>query len=148
MFGWITTENTIDETLFPQPQGAMIRANVREYRATGNPAYLSDAEAIANTALNTFNESYYINQPASLDATFFQGLLVLYSATSDTTLQARILSTIQTYANDAWSNYRSQNGLFNFPSSKGTGDQLLDQGSMLQILSMLAWNPSNYAKLP
>ena len=148
MFGWITTENTIDETLYPQPQGSMIAANVREYGATGNPAYLSDAEAIANTALSTFNESYYINQPVALDANLFRGLLVLYSATSDTTLQAKIINTVQTYATDAWNNYRSKGGLFSFPSSTGTGDQLLDQGAMLQIFSMLAWNPSDYAKLP
>ena len=148
MFGWITTQNAIDETLFPTPQGSMIAANVAEYRATGNPAYLSNAEAMANTALNTFNESYYLNQPAALDAIFFRGLLVLYSATSDTTLQSNIMQTIQTFAEDVWNSYRGPNGLFNFPSSARPGYQLLDQAAMLQIYSMLAWDPSNYASLP
>ena len=138
----------IDETLYPTPQGVMIAADVREYVKTGNSAYLSDAEAIANTALSTFNESYYINQRVGLDATFFRALLVLYSATSDTALQSKIINTIQTFATDAWNNYRNSNGLFSFPSSQGTGYQLLDQGAMLQIYAMLAWNSSEYAKLP
>ena len=53
---------------------------------TGQAAYLSDAEALANTALNTFSESDYINnQSAAFNAIYFRGLLLLYSATSDTT---------------------------------------------------------------
>ena len=148
MSAWISTQNTIDYTLFPTPQGSMIAASVREYRLTGNPAYLSEAEAIANTALSTFNESYYLNQPAALDKIFFRDLLVLYSATSDTALQSKIADTIQTFATDAWNNYRSSNDLFRFPSSQGSGYQLLDQGAMLEIYAMLAWNPSDYANLP
>lgn len=148
MFPWITTQNTIADTLYPTPQGSMIAASVREYRLTGNSAYLLEAEAIANTALSTFNESYYLNQPAALDGIFFRGLLVLYSATSDTALQSKIISTIQTFATDAWTNYRGSTGLFRFPGSQGSGYQLLDQGAMLQIYAMLAWDPSDYANLP
>jgi glycosyl hydrolase family 76 len=148
MFAWITTQNTIDETLFPTAQGSMIAANVLDYRATGDPSYLSDAEAIANAALSTFNESYYLNQPTALDATFFRGLLVLYAATTDTTLQSNIMQTIQTFAEDAWNSQRGPNGLFYFPSSAQPGYQLLDQAAMLRIYSMLAWNPSDYANLP
>jgi hypothetical protein len=148
MFGWITTENTIDERLYPTPQGSMIAANVREYRATGDPDYLTNAEALANTALSTFDESYYLSQPAALDAVFFRALLVLYSATSDTTLQSKIMQTIQTYAQDAWDSHRSSSSLFNFASSSAPGYQLLDQGAMLQIYAMLAWDPSAYANLP
>jgi hypothetical protein len=148
MFDNITTSNTINETLYTYNQGTAIAANVREYRKTGNSAYLSDAEAIANTALSTFNETYYINHSAAFNAIFFRGLLVLYSATSDTNLQSHIIQAIQTYADDAWNNHRSSNGLFSFPSSSGTGYQLLDQGAMLQIYAMLAWNSSDYAKLP
>jgi hypothetical protein len=148
MFAWITGQGTLDETLYPTPQGSMIAASVREYRLTGNPLYLSEAEAIANTALSTFNESYYLNQPVALDAIFFRGLLVLYSATGDTSLQSRILNTIQTFAADAWDNYRTSTGLFRFPGSQGSGYQLLDQGAMLQIYAMLAWDPSDYENLP
>jgi fructose-specific component phosphotransferase system IIB-like protein len=148
MFPWITSQNTIANTLYPTPQGSMIAASVREYRLTGNAAYLSEAEAIANTALSTFDESYYVSQPVALDGIFFRGLLVLYSATNDTALKSKIISTIATFASDAWVNYRSATGLFKFPSSQGSGYQLLDQGAMLQIYAMLAWDPSDYANLP
>jgi hypothetical protein len=147
IFDKVTGSNAIDETLYTYNQGTVIAANVREYQKTGNSAYLAGAEAIANTALSTFNETYYIDHSAAFNAIFFRGLLVLYSATSDTNLQSKITQTIQTYANDAW-NHRSSNGLFSFASSSGTGYQLLDQGAMLQIYAMLAWTPSNYAKLP
>jgi hypothetical protein len=148
MFDKVTGSNPIDETLYTYNQGTMIAANEREYQKTGNPAYLANAEAIASTALSTFNEAYYTNHPAAFNAIFFRGLLVLYSATSDTNLQSNIIQTIQTYADDAWNNDRASNGLFSFPSSSGSGYQLLDQGAMLQIYAMLAWNPSDYGKLP
>jgi hypothetical protein len=148
MFDKVTGSNAIDETLYAYNQGTMIAANVREYQKTGNSAYLSDAVAIANTALSTFNETYYMNHSAAFNAIFFRGLLVLYSVTSDPVLQADIVQTIQTYANDAWNNHRSSTGLFSFASHSGTGYQLLDQGAMLQIYAMLAWNPSDYNELP
>ncbi len=144
----IGSNNTIDPTLYTYNQGTMIAANVREYQKTGNPLYLSEAEAIAQTALSTLNESYYITHSAAFNAIYFRCLLVLYSATSDTNLQAQILQTIQTYADDAWNNHRSSKGLFSFASSSGSGYQVLDQGAMLQIYAMLAWNPSDYGKLP
>jgi hypothetical protein len=148
MFDKVTGSNAIDETLYTYNQGTMIAANVREYQKTGDPAYLAEAEAIARTALSTFNESYYINHSAAFNAIYFRGLLILYSVTSDTNLQAEIIQAIQTFADDAWNNHRTSSGLFSFASSSGAGYQLLDQGALLQIYAMLAWNPSNYGKLP
>jgi len=144
----IGSNNTIDQTLYTYNQGTMIAANVREYQKTGNSAYLSEAEAIAQTALGTFNEAYYITHSAAFNAIYFRGLLVLYSVTANTGLQAQILQTIQTYANDAWDNHRNSQGLFSFASAAGPGYQLLDQGAMLQVYAMLAWNSSDYGKLP
>jgi hypothetical protein len=149
MFDKVRGNNSIDKTLWTYNQGAMIAANVREYQATGQATYLTTAEAIANTALNTFTESQYLtDQPAAFNGIFFRGLLVLYSATSDAALQSRIVQTIQTYANDTWNYYRGADGLFRFPSTSASGDQLLDQGAMLQIYSMLAWSPASYGELP
>ncbi len=149
MFDNLGGNDAADEALWTYNQGAMIATNVREYRKTGQVGYLSDAEALANAALNTFTESEYLNtQPAAFNAIFFRGLLVLYSATADAALQSQILQTIETYANDAWNYYRTSQGLFRFPSSSGSGYQLLDQGAMLQIYAMLAWNPTNYSELP
>jgi predicted alpha-1,6-mannanase (GH76 family) len=148
MFDRLTGADTVVQTLYTYNQGAMIAANVREYQATGDPAYLADAEAIAIASLSTFNEDYYINHSAAFNAIFFRGLLVLYSVTSNTSLQANIIQTIQTYADDAWNNHRGSDGLFSFASTSGAGDQLIDQGAMLRIFAMLAWNPSDYGELP
>jgi predicted alpha-1,6-mannanase (GH76 family) len=148
MFDKVTGNNGIDETLYTYNQGTMIAANVREYQRTGNPLYLSEAEAIARTSLSTFNESYYISHSAAFNAIYFRGLLVLYAVTGDTQLQSEIIQTIQAYADDAWNNHRSSNGLFSFASHSGSGYQLLDQGAMLQIYAMLAWNSGDYGKLP
>jgi hypothetical protein len=148
MFDKVTGSNAIDPTLYTYNQGTMIAANVREYQKTGNPAYLVVAQAIANAALSTFNEAYYISHSAAFNAIFFRGLMILYSAISDPTLKSNIIQTIQTYADDAWANHRSASGLFSFVSSSGTGYQLLDQGAMLQIYAMLAWSPSAYGNLP
>jgi hypothetical protein len=148
VFDRVTGGNAVVQTLYTYNQGTMIAANVREYQKTGNAAYLSDAEAIASTALSTFNEAYYITHSAAFNAIFFRGLLVLYSVTSDASLRSSIIQTIQTYADDAWDNHRSANGLFSFASSSGPGYQLLDQGALLQIYAMLAWNPADYENLP
>jgi hypothetical protein len=147
MFDKVRGDNTIDKTLYTYNQGATIAANVREYRKTGNPAYLQNAEAIANTALNYFSESYYISHSAAVQDIFFRGLLVLYSATTDTALQSRIIQTIQTYADDAWNNHTSSEGLFS-TSAAPNYYYLIDQGAVLQVYAMLAWNLSDYAKLP
>jgi hypothetical protein len=141
--------NAINKTLYTYNQGTMIAANVREYLKTGNSAYLSAAEAIASTSLSTFNESYYLTHSAAFNAIFFRGLLVLYSATRDAALQSQIIQTIRTYAEDAWNDYRTPEGLFKFPYVSPVANyQLLDQGAMLQIYSMLAWSPADYADLP
>jgi hypothetical protein len=144
----IGSNNTIDETLYTYNQGTMIAANVREYQKTGNSAYLSEAEAIARTSLSSFDEAYLITHSAAFNAIYFRGLLILHSATTDSGLQSEILQTIQTYADDAWNNHRSSHGLFSFASAAGPGYQLLDQGALLQIYAMLAWNAGDYGKLP
>lgn len=148
MFDKVRGDDTIDKTLWTYNQGTMIAADVREYQRTGLSAYLAQAEAIANTALDTFAEADYLAQPAAFDAIFFRGLLVLYAATSDDALRSRIMQTIQGYADDAWANHRSATGLFSFPSSSGSGYQLLDQGAMVEIYAALAWDPADYDKLP
>lgn len=148
MFDKVTGSGTVDQTLYTYNQGAMIAANVRKYQKTGNSAYLSDAEAIASTALDTFNEPYYITHSAAVAAIYFRGLLTLYSVATDSTLRANIVQAIQTYADDAWDNHRSSDGLFSFASSSGDGYQLLDQGAMLQLYAMLAWTPQDYGNLP
>ncbi len=142
------TNGKIDETLWTYNQGVMIAANVAAYRATGETAYLSEAETLAGAALSAFTEGDYLaSQPPAFNAIYFRGLLQLYAVTADPSLRARILQALQTYSDDVWSQYRDSRGLFHFPIS-GPADRLLDQGAMLQIYSALAWDPADYSKLP
>jgi hypothetical protein len=127
-------------------QGGMVADDVLAYRHTGNPTYLAQAETLARTALDTFSERDYLAQPVAFDAIYFRGLLQLYQVTADPTLRTRILQTLQTFADDAWSNYRTADGLFRLPSSSGY--RLIDQGALVQVFAMLAWDPGDYAKLP
>jgi hypothetical protein len=110
---------------------------------------LVNAEALANASLEHFTEAEYLNtQPAPFVAIYFRGLLVLSAATGDSTLRATILQAAQTYADDAWNNYRNGQNLFHLPSSPGSSYRLLDQGALLALYAALAWDPSNYDMLP
>ncbi|MCL2769954.1 MAG: hypothetical protein FWD42_07605 [Solirubrobacterales bacterium] len=143
------TKGQIDKTLWTYNQGSMIAAGVLASRVTGNHAYLTNAEALANASLGHFTEAEYLNnQSAPFMAIYFRGLLVLYAATTDTALQAKILQAAQSYADDAWNSYRSEQNLFHLPSSPGSSFRLLDQGALLQLYAALAWEPSNYDMLP
>jgi predicted alpha-1,6-mannanase (GH76 family) len=143
------TDRRIDKTLWTYNQGTMIAANVLAYHDTGKTTYLTNAEALANASLENFTEADYLNtQPAPFVAIYFRGLLILYAATSDTTLRAKILQAAQTYADDAWNNYRNGQNLIHLPSSPGSSYRLLDQGALLALYAALAWDPSQYDMLP
>jgi hypothetical protein len=143
------TEGRVGKTLWTYNQGAMIAANVTAYQDTGETDYLMNAQALANASLDYFTEADYLDtQPAAFVAIYFRGLLVLYAATGERTLQAKILQAAQTYADDAWNNYRNGQNLFHLPSSPGSSYRLLDQGALLEIYAALAWEPSDYGMLP
>ncbi len=143
------TEGRVGKTLWTYNQGAMIAANVTAYQDTAETGYLTNAEALANASLDYFTEANYLDtQPAAFVAIYFRGLLVLYAATGDSTLRAKILHAAQTYAGDAWNDYRNGQNLFHLPSSPGSSYRLLDQGALLEIYAALAWEPSDYDMLP
>jgi hypothetical protein len=142
------TEGRVGKTLWTYNQGAMIAANVTAYQDTGETDYLMNAEALANASLDYFTEADYLDtQPAAFVAIYFRGLLVLYAATGEHTLQAKILQAAQTYTDDAWNNYRNGQNLFHLPSSPGSSYRLLDQGALLELYAALAWEPSDYDML-
>jgi predicted alpha-1,6-mannanase (GH76 family) len=143
------TNGRIDKTLWTYNQGTMIAANVLAYRDTGKTEYLMNAEALANASLEHFTEADYLyTQPAPFVAIYFRGLLILYAATTESSLRAKILQAAQTYADDAWMNYRNGQNLFHLPSSPGSSYRLLDQGALLALYAALAWDPSDYEMLP
>jgi hypothetical protein len=146
LFDKVMGDGKLDTTLRTYNQGATIAANVARYRSTTQVEYLSQAEAIAEAALNYFSEDFYINHPCVFNAIYFRGLLQLLSVSGEGKLKAKTLRAMQTYAEDAWSNYRSPENLFDFPRS-ASSDRLLDQAASVQIFATLAWDPADYAML-
>lgn len=147
----IRGDGSIDTNLWTYVQGEMLAARALQYRLTRDVRFLRQAESIARATLATFGT--FTGQPPSFNAMYFQSLLLL-STLTDT---SAFLATIQTYADWAWNPDTGARdpttGLFHFttpgspapPSAQPA--HLQDQGAMLQIYALLAWDPANYAKL-
>jgi hypothetical protein len=139
-------DGTIDRTLWTYNQGNMIGANVllaRRSERDERTQYLERAEAIARKALDQFAGALD-RQPAAFNAILFRNLLLLHQASGDGALRARIRSTMETYAESAWSIRRDRRDRFRFGHRATT---LLDQSAMVQIYALLAWDPEDYGRL-
>lgn len=146
-FDKVRGDGSIDPTLWSYNQGTMIGASVLQHRLSGQAASpcLTQAEAIASNALSYQGGVDYFSQPAAFTAIFFRNLLLLYPATSDSTLRANIVQSMQAYADEAWSGYRdAQTNLFYFSEEPA---RLVDQGAMVQIYALLALDANDYAEL-
>ena len=139
-------DGTPDKTIWSYNQGSMIGANVLLARRGGDSRaeYLGRAEAIARKALAHFGRDGYERQPAAFNAIYFRNLLLLHAATGDAALRAEILETLRRYTDHAWYQRRDRRHLFHF--SHG-GVTLLSQSAMVQLLALLAWDPSAYGRL-
>ncbi|HUA05911.1 MAG TPA: glycoside hydrolase family 76 protein [Solirubrobacteraceae bacterium] len=140
-------DGSIDETLWTYNQGSMIGANVLMARLEQPPqdvVYLDRAEAIARKSLTHFSEDEYIRQPAAFNAIFFRNLLLLHHATRDATLRTDIIDTIRNYTDHAWDRTRDRHDRFHLSNG---GVTLLNQSAIVQLLALLAWDPSAYVKL-
>jgi Glycosyl hydrolase family 76 len=143
----VQTDGTIDKTLWTYNQGSMVGANVLLARLEPPPRainHLDKAEAIARKVLARFPQDEYERQPAAFNAILFRNLLLLHAVTEDRTLQAEIIDTIRRYADHAWDRSRDRHDRFHL--SHG-GVTLLNQSAMVQLLALLAWDPSGYVKL-
>ena len=143
----VQTDGTIDKTLWTYNQGSMIGANVLLARLEPPPqapAYLDRAEAIARKSLSHFSQEEYRRQPAAFNAIFFRNLLLLHPVTSDADLQADIIDTIRRYTDHAWDRTRDRHDRFHLSDG---GVTLLNQSAIVQLLALLAWDPSDYGKL-
>jgi hypothetical protein len=143
----VRRDGSIDTNFWTYTQGEMIGANVLRYRLTGNSVYLQQAQGIASKTLSSFRT--FIGQPPSFNAMCFHDMLRLYAVASDASLQAKMLETMQSYADWAWRNAAARDpktNLFYFTDAgqpaAGSGQpaQLRDQGAMLQLYALLAWN--------
>jgi Glycosyl hydrolase family 76 len=137
-------DGTIDRTLWTYNQGSMIGANVllaRRAVAAERARHLRRAETLAARTLEHY-AGRLDRQPPAFNAILFRNLLLLDAATSDAGLQRAIRSTIETYAEVAWSRARDRHDRFRFARRSVT---LLDQSAMVQIYALLAWDPADYA---
>jgi hypothetical protein len=139
-------DDTIDKTFWSYNQGGMIGANVLLDRRDGSSQdyYLQRAEAIARKALRHFANGLYEPQPPAFNAIFFRNLLLLHAATGDAQLRTEIIDAMRAYTDRVWSQRRDRHDRFHFSR---TGVTLLDQSAMVQLLALLAWDPSAYRKL-
>jgi hypothetical protein len=94
-------------------------------------------------------------QPPPFNAMFFQNLLMLYPHV-DATLQSDIVQSLRAYADWAWQNPSARDpetDLFYFDDAGqptgggGQPAQLRDQGAMVQLYALLAWDRADYGKL-
>ena len=163
MFGWVNAhqdgsktgtglywnavrrDGSIDTNLWSYVQGQMIGANVIRYRVSGSSLYLQQAQSIATKTLSYYGS--FTGQPPSFNAMCFQDLLGLYAVTTDSSLQASILQSMQTYADWAWNNPSARDpktNLFYFTDAgqpaggSGQPAKLRDQGAMRQLYALLA----------
>jgi hypothetical protein len=144
-------DGSINTALWSYNSGSMIGTAVQLYRATGDRQFLDNAIADANGALAYWTKGDRLyNQPAIFNAYFFQDLLLLDSQHHD----PRYLTALQYYAAQLWvANRNPATGLFQFKSGHGGAPdptlpvQTLNQSAVVQIFSLLAWDPADYARI-
>jgi len=119
-----------------------VAAGLMLHRVTGEAAYLEQARATADAALDWYGAQGYQGQPAIFVAIFFCNLLPLVALTGS----AAYRLALEGYADWTWNDpgiHEAATGLFKFegPSSACT---LLDQAAMVQMLALLAWPEEQY----
>lgn len=138
----VNLQGTVERTKWSYNQGVPVGVNVLFYQVTGDRSYLNEAERIANAALAYYGTSGLSNQPVFFNSIFFKNLLLLQSADHDQAYK----DAMQNYADAIWyTNRDAQTGLFHFGGSTKT--QLLEQAAVIQIYSVLSWDPAGYTNL-
>jgi hypothetical protein len=147
-------DGSIDTNLWSYNQGVMLGAHVLRHRLTGSATDLQLAEGIARQTLSTFGD--FTGHPPSFNAMCFQNMLMLQSVTADSALQSDVLQAMQHYADWTWDASKGardpMTNLFSFtdagrPARGREPAKLQDQGAVVQLYALLAWNASDYGKL-
>jgi hypothetical protein len=150
----VRADGSVDTNLWSYNQGVMIGARVLQHRLSGDVAALQLAEGIARQALDTFGD--FTRQPPSFNAMCMQNMLMLCSVTADAQLRARLLQVMRDYADWTWDPANGardeQTNLFYFaddgrPNRNNQPARLQDQGALLQLYALLAWNEADYRHL-
>jgi predicted alpha-1,6-mannanase (GH76 family) len=124
-------DGSIDRTQWSYNQGTMVALNLALARARGprQADYLGRAEMIARKALGRLELA---SEPLAFNAIFFRNLLSLHAASGDAQLRDEIVSALRRYTEDV---------------SSQTPATLLDASAIVQLLALLAWEPSAYRNL-
>ncbi|NYT41472.1 glycosyl hydrolase [Sphingomonas sp. R-74633] len=136
----------IDTRIFSYNQGVPIGVNVLLHEATGDAKYLAEAKRIAEASFDHFVTGRQLDRHSvQFNAIWFKNLLLLESVTGGT----RYRDAIRDYAARMWREHRDpKTGLLVRQDGRHRGEiHLIDQGAMLQILAVLAWDPKDYGKL-
>jgi hypothetical protein len=150
----VLTDGRVDRNLWSYNQGVVIGALVLAFRASGDRRLLEQAEAIARQTLATFGG--FANHPPAFNAMCLQYLLVLSASSGDQSLHAEILDAFASYADWSWDPangaHDPESNLFSFddggqPAHHRRNPLLQDQGALVQLYGLLAWDPSDYLLL-
>jgi hypothetical protein len=134
----IRYDGAIDATAWSYNQGAMIGAATMLYQATGDRAFLAQAQTTAQTAVAYLTEQRLQAEPRFFVAVYLRNLLLLDSVRHDPSYRG----AASAYASWAWSSVRQKDtGLFVFDP---TSFQLLDQASMVEVYALLAAPATTY----
>lgn len=136
----------VDTRIFSYNQGVPIGVNLLLHQATGEAKYLDEAKRIAEASFAHFvTQKRLDDHSVAFNAIWFKNLLLLESVTGGT----RYRDAMRDYAARMWRDHRdAKTGLIAHPGRVHRGEiHLIDQGAMLQILAVLAWDPKDYGKL-
>jgi hypothetical protein len=143
-------DGTIDRAPWSYNQGNMVGLNLLLARAAARAGagaaatdHLRRAEAIARKTLPQFSADRELDRPA-FKAILARNLLLLHHATEDDSLRAELLDALTRYADWAWAERRDRRDRFHLPPG---GVTLLNQSAIVQMLSLLAWDPAGYGRI-
>lgn len=138
--------------------GQMMQSAALQYKITGNPAYLADAQAVAKSCYHYFFSDYITEKGKRLrllkkgdvwfSAVMLRGFIELYRADKNN-LYIKAYGESLDYA---WTHARDEHGLFGADYSGESADQkkdLLTQAAMVEMYARLAafeYTPYNLNK--
>ncbi len=125
----VNSNGSVNTTIWSYNQGVMVGAGVLLYHATGNVAYLSQAEQTATAALTYFGTgSTLINQGPAFNSIYFRNLFLLNKIAPN----AAYSGDAQTFASYMWTQRQVGTGLID-PQYGVNGT-----APMIEIYSLLA----------
>lgn len=132
-----TKDGKVVGPAFSYNTGTMLQSNVYLYEITGDKKYLSEANAIAESALSYFYGKEQFRDDYWFNAVLLRGYQHLLKYNKDT----KYIMGFKKALDYALKNEKNNQGLF---IDKNGVQNLVAQGGMLEILARYAWLESRY----